>query len=242
MKRYILLFISALVLLGLILCQTLEKNFSVLLCMGISVMILVAGISFFRPVVAFLEALQSLCNLRSDMLLILLKVTFVCIITEISALLCVDGGNASLAQSLKLLSSVVALWLSIPVFRALLDLLQRILVKRNKEILVRLALKNKFPPEKVLPLEKEIAESGKDIADFLQENNLCTEAEFFNVIADMFCVPFSEMPVLEVDKTLLETFDNSFLRKNNIVPVCILGSKKPKNVVMLGYFRMSKLQ
>ena len=92
-------------------------------------------------------------------------------------------------------------------------------MKRNKEILVRLALKNKFPPEKVLPLEKEISESGKDIADFLQENNLCTEAEFFNVIADMFCVPFSEMAVLEVDKTLLETFDNSFLRKNNIVPV-----------------------
>ena len=118
---------SALVLLGLILCQTLEKNFSVLLCLGISVMILVAGISFFRPVVAFLEELQSLCHLRSDMLLILLKVTFVCVITEISALLCADGGNASLAQSLKLLSSVVALWLSIPVFRALLDLLQRIL-------------------------------------------------------------------------------------------------------------------
>ena len=118
---------SALVLLGLILCQTLEKNFSVLLCMGISVMILVAGISFFRPVMAFLEELQSLCNLRSDMLLILMKVTFVCIITEIAALLCADGGNASLAQSLKLLSSVVALWLSIPVFRALLDLLQRIL-------------------------------------------------------------------------------------------------------------------
>ena len=118
---------SALVLLGLILCQTLDKNFSVLLCLGISVMILVAGISFFRPVVTFLEELQSLCNLRSDMLQILLKVTFVCIITEIAALLCVDGGNASLAQSLKLLSSVVALWLSIPVFRALLDLLQRIL-------------------------------------------------------------------------------------------------------------------
>lgn len=118
---------SALVLLGLILCQTLEKNFSVLLCLGISVMILVAGISFFRPVVAFLEELQSLCNLRSDMLLILLKVTFVCVITEIAALLCVDSGNASLAQSLKLLSSTVVLWLSIPVFRALLDLLQRIL-------------------------------------------------------------------------------------------------------------------
>lgn len=118
---------SALVLLGLILCQTLEKNFSVLLCLGISVMILVAGISFFRPVVAFLEELQSLCNLRSDMLLILLKVTFVCVITEIAALLCVDSGNASLAQSLKLLSSAVVLWLSIPVFRALLDLLQRIL-------------------------------------------------------------------------------------------------------------------
>ena len=118
---------SALVLLGLILCQTLDKNFSVLLCMGISVMILVAGISFFRPVMAFLEELQSLCNLRSDMLLILLKVTFVCIITEIAARRCADGGNASLAQSLKLFSSVVALWLSIPVFRALLDLLQRIL-------------------------------------------------------------------------------------------------------------------
>lgn len=118
---------SAVVLLGLILCQTLEKNFSVLLCLGISIMVLVAGISFFRPLVAFLEELQTLCNLRSDMLLILMKVTFVCVITEIAALLCVDGGNASLAQSLKLLSSALVLWLSIPVFRALLDLLQRIL-------------------------------------------------------------------------------------------------------------------
>lgn len=92
-------------------------------------------------------------------------------------------------------------------------------MKRNKEILVRLALKNIILPEKVLPLEKEISASGKDIAQFLTENNLCTEADFFAVIADMFCVPFSQMAVLEIDKQLLETFDNTFLRKNNIVPV-----------------------
>ncbi|MBO5310142.1 MAG: type II/IV secretion system protein [Clostridia bacterium] len=92
-------------------------------------------------------------------------------------------------------------------------------MKRNKEILVRLALNHKILPEKVLSLEKEIAESGKDIEIFLQENNICTEAEFYSIVADMFCVPFSEMEVLDIDKDLVATFDNTFLRKNNIVPV-----------------------
>ena len=56
-----------------------------------------------------------------------MKTTLIGIVTEIAALLCSDSGNAALAQALRLLSSCVMLYLSIPVFQALLDLIQRIL-------------------------------------------------------------------------------------------------------------------
>ena len=66
-------------------------------------------------------------NLAGDMTRILLKSTLIGMITEIVALLCSDGGNSSLAQSLRLVSTAVILCLSLPLFRGLLELVQRIL-------------------------------------------------------------------------------------------------------------------
>ena len=121
---------AAAVLLGLILCRAVgqkDASFSAILSMGICVMVLLVGMNYLKPVMAFLEELHRLGTLQGEMVKILMKTTLIGIVTEIAALLCSDSGNASLAQALRLLSSCVMLYLSIPVFQALLDLIQRIL-------------------------------------------------------------------------------------------------------------------
>jgi hypothetical protein len=42
-------------------------------------------------------------------------------------MVCADAGNASLGKVLQILASAVILWLSLPVFTALIELIQKIL-------------------------------------------------------------------------------------------------------------------
>lgn len=104
-----------------------NKSFSALLSMGVCAMVLLLCGSYLENVTAFLSELEAIGNLSGEMVKILMKTALIGMITEIAALLCTDSGNASLAQSLRILSSGVILWLSIPVFRGLLELVQKIL-------------------------------------------------------------------------------------------------------------------
>ena len=66
-------------------------------------------------------------KVKTVMVKILMKVTGIGILTEITVLLCADSGNSSLGQSLRTLSTGVILWLALPIFQAMLDLVQSIL-------------------------------------------------------------------------------------------------------------------
>ena len=61
------------------------------------------------------------------MLGVLLKAAGIGMVTEIAAAVCGDNGNAGVSKMIQMIGSVVILWISIPVFRALLDLIQTIL-------------------------------------------------------------------------------------------------------------------
>ena len=75
----------------------------------------------------FLRQLESLGNLNSQMVQILFKVVGIGLVSEIAAMICSDAGNASLGKSLQILGSAVILWLSIPVFQTLLELIRQII-------------------------------------------------------------------------------------------------------------------
>lgn len=122
---------SAAVLVTVVLSATTDsqnKSFSTLLSMAVCVMVLILCISFLEPVASFFQELESMGQLQGEYVKIIMKVTVICMITEIASLLCNDSGHASLSHSLKILSSCVILWLSMPIFRGLLELTQRILV------------------------------------------------------------------------------------------------------------------
>ena len=104
-----------------------SKDISLLL--SIAGCVLIAGLTavYLSPVVGFMKELESLGNLRGDMLGILLKAVGIGLISEIASVVSGDSGNAGLGKMIQLIGSVVILWLSIPVFRVLMDLVQTIL-------------------------------------------------------------------------------------------------------------------
>ena len=103
------------------------KDFSLLLTMAGCAMAAMIFLHFLEPVLTFVKTLQQLGDLNGEMLQILLKTVGVGLISEISAVVCKDAGNESLGKALLLLGAAVILWLSIPVFQMLMDLMQKIL-------------------------------------------------------------------------------------------------------------------
>lgn len=104
-----------------------QKEFSQLISMTVCAMALAILVSFLEPVLDFLRELQTLGDLNGSMLAILLKATGIGLIAEISAMTCTDAGNATLGKMLQLLSAAAIMWLSLPVFQMLMDLVTRIL-------------------------------------------------------------------------------------------------------------------
>lgn len=118
------------VLLASILCLVLGKqgkDFSLLLTVSVCCMVLLLSIAYLEPVLTFLQRLKNLGNLDSEMFSILFKAVGIGILSDIATMICSDSGNASMGKALRILATAVILWLSIPVFDALLDLIQEIL-------------------------------------------------------------------------------------------------------------------
>lgn len=122
---------TACVLVAAVLCLTVSKHtkeLSLLLVMAVCCMVVIAAVTYLTPVISFFEKLQTVGNLDTDMLRILFKAVGIGLTAEITSLICEDAGNSALGKGLKLLASAVILWLSVPLFTALVDLVEEILV------------------------------------------------------------------------------------------------------------------
>ncbi len=104
-----------------------QKDISLMLTMAVCAMGVGILVSFLEPVLDFLRKLQAMGDLNGDMLEILLKAVGIGLIAEIAGMVCTDAGNGSLGKTLQLLGSGAILWLSLPVFSALMDLIVQVL-------------------------------------------------------------------------------------------------------------------
>ena len=120
---------AALALLAGILSLTLKnqnKEYALLLSIAACLMVTAITVTYLKPVFSFLKELETLGDLRGDMLAILMKSMGVALASEIASMLCTDAGNPSLAKAIQLLGGAVILYLSVPMFSALIDLIQKI--------------------------------------------------------------------------------------------------------------------
>ena len=112
---------AAAVLLAVVLGLSLgkQKDIGVLLTMAVCCMVAMIAISYLEPVLDFLRELETLG--------ILLKAVGIGLVSEIAGLVCTDAGNGSLGKTLQMLGSAVILYLSLPIFTAMLELIREIL-------------------------------------------------------------------------------------------------------------------
>lgn len=104
-----------------------EKDISVLLTMAVCCMTAMIAVSYLEPVLDFLWELESVGNIQKGFLGILLKAVGIALIAEVAGMICSDAGNGSLGKTLQMLGSEVILYLSIPIYNALLTLIREIL-------------------------------------------------------------------------------------------------------------------
>ena len=104
-----------------------SKEIGTVLSMAGCVLILLLAGSYLVPVMDFLEHLKQLGNLNGDLVRILVKVVGISLITDITGLICGDSGNASLGKVVQISAAIVVIWLSLPVYSLLLDLISNIL-------------------------------------------------------------------------------------------------------------------
>lgn len=118
------------VLLAVILVLTLKSNgkdMGTVLAIAVCCMVALAALHYLTPVLDFLQSLKALGGLDSTLVTTMLKVTGIGLISEIANLVCKDAGNESMGKSLQILGSAVILYLSMPLFTALIEMLQKIL-------------------------------------------------------------------------------------------------------------------
>lgn len=105
------------------------KQTAVLLVLAVCAMVGIFAMGYLEPVFSFVKRLGNLGEVNTQMLGILFKVVGIGLIGEISSLICIDSGNASLGKVLQILSAAVILRLALPLLEQLLDLLERVLGK-----------------------------------------------------------------------------------------------------------------
>lgn len=119
----------AAVLITAVVCLVLSKqgkDFSLLLAIAVSCMVFVTAVTYLKPVFELIQRVSQLGQLNSQMLSILLKTVGIALLAEITELVCKDTGNSALGKALQILAIAVILWLSIPLFNELLDLMESI--------------------------------------------------------------------------------------------------------------------
>lgn len=104
-----------------------DKDIALLLTMLICAMVSITAVYFVEPVIDFVKQLHSVAELDSQMMEIMLKTVGIGILAEIVGHICTDAGNGALGKAVQLLATSVILWLALPLFTGLLELLESIL-------------------------------------------------------------------------------------------------------------------
>lgn len=104
-----------------------NKDISLVVSVLSCCLIFIASLPYLTSVIDFLRYLESIGNIDTNLIHILLQATGVGIISEVVCTLCADAGNAALGRTLQLMASAAILWLSIPLLQELMNFIEQIL-------------------------------------------------------------------------------------------------------------------
>ena len=111
---------------GIILAKQ-NKDISVVLVIVVCCMVATTSITFYQPIFDFFQTLITLGNLDSESVKIVMKAVGIALLGEITGNLCSDAGNSSLGKTYQILTTVVILWISLPLFTSLIEIIEKVL-------------------------------------------------------------------------------------------------------------------
>ena len=117
-------------MLTVVICLILSKqgkDYALVLVICVCCMVAAVAIDYLQDIIYFIERLQSVGNLNTELIEILIKAVGIGLLSEITSLICTDSGNSALGKSLQILSTAVILWLCLPLFSELLDVVEGVL-------------------------------------------------------------------------------------------------------------------
>ena len=114
------------VILGVTLGKT-EKDISVVLSVTACSIILIIAMQYLEEVIAFLWQLSSKESEQIPSIKIILKITGVALVTELTTLISSDAGNSSLGKAVDILGNAAILNLALPMLESFLTILQELM-------------------------------------------------------------------------------------------------------------------
>lgn len=104
-----------------------RKEFSVLLAILVCSLIGITAVTYLSQILSFLKRIELTSNLNGSMITILFKTVGISIVSEIAIMICNDSGNTAFGKVLNVLTTAISLWICMPLFTELLDLMENIL-------------------------------------------------------------------------------------------------------------------
>ena len=104
-----------------------NADFALLLSIACMVLVLIGALTYLQPVVEYIHQLQNLCQLNTEVLAPLFKTIAVGIVCQIVTGVCADAGEQALAKTIELCRTIVALYVSLPLIKAVFSLFDSIL-------------------------------------------------------------------------------------------------------------------
>ena len=114
------------VILGVTLGKT-EKDISVVLSVAACSIIMIIAMQYLEEVIAFLWQLSSKESEQIPSIKIILKITGVALVTELTTLISSDAGNSSLGKAVDILGNAAILNLALPLLETFLTILQELM-------------------------------------------------------------------------------------------------------------------
>ena len=121
---------AASAMIGIILILTIRgKNGEIALLLSIACccIALFGVVQILTPVRDFIDALMITSQIDTDLIKNLMKILGIGLIGEITSSVCADSGNTAIGKTVQLAATAMILYLSLPLFTALLELVERIM-------------------------------------------------------------------------------------------------------------------
>lgn len=122
--------VVALVLMAVVLVLCVKRGktgIGELLSIFVCGIVVASAVTYIKPVIDFVDSVQRISLVDSQVINLLLKVVGVSVVAEIAELICSDSGNAAMGKTLQFFASTVVIWLAIPLMRELLELIEEVL-------------------------------------------------------------------------------------------------------------------